>query len=100
MSHREQIAPVAHQKWANERIAHFFIKSIILSLFAKLFVKNERFAQKTDDKIPNPDLKLKGFTIRLLWLDGWKKQKITISASRRDNLKSIPLCLEKSAFAL
>ena len=48
MSDHEQIAQVAHQKWANrtffEQIAH----SLIFS------PKNERFAQKTGERIPNP----------------------------------------------
>ena len=47
----EQIAQVAPQKLANVRIAPFFSKSLIRSFFAK----NERFAQKTDEQIPNPD---------------------------------------------
>ena len=37
----EQISQVPHQKGANEQIAHFF-------------AKNERFAQKSDEQIPNP----------------------------------------------
>ena len=39
----EWIAQVAHKKWAKERITHFF-------------AKNEQFAQKADDLIPNPAL--------------------------------------------
>ena len=43
MSDREQIAQVAHQKWANEWIAHFF-EQITLSLI---------FGQKTSDSLRN-----------------------------------------------
>ena len=44
MSDHEIIAQVAHQKWANERIAHLLIFS----------QKNEHFAQQTDEQIPGP----------------------------------------------
>ena len=40
VSNREQIAQVAHQKWANEWIAHFW-------------AINERFVRKTDERIPS-----------------------------------------------
>ena len=43
MSDREQIAQVAHQKWANEWIAHFF-ERIADSLI---------FGQKTSDSLGN-----------------------------------------------
>ena len=46
MNDRELIAQVAHQKWANEWIAH---RSI-----THFWEKNERFARKTDDRIPSP----------------------------------------------
>ena len=52
----EQIAQVAHQKWANERNALFLSKSLIGSLFAHFLAKNKQFAQKTDEQIPNPAL--------------------------------------------
>ena len=53
----EGMAQVAHQKWAicsgcsqkmsnHERIAQV----------AHFFTKNERFAQKTDERIPSPDV--------------------------------------------
>ena len=44
MSDREQIAQVAHQKWANEWIAHFF-ERIAHSLI---------FGQKTSDLLRKP----------------------------------------------
>ena len=47
----ERIAQVAHQKWANELIAHFLSESLICSLF---LAKNERFAPKFNERIPNP----------------------------------------------
>ena len=49
MSDHEQIAQVAHQKWANEQIV-FLSESLIRSFFQT----NERFAQKTDERIQNP----------------------------------------------
>ena len=33
----------------------FLSESLIRSLFAHFFAKNERFAQKSDEQIPNPD---------------------------------------------
>ena len=52
----ERIAQVAQQKWANARIAGFF-EQIAHSLV--FFVaKNKRFAQKTYERIPNPDQRL------------------------------------------
>ena len=45
----EQIAHVAHQKWANRL---FFWAN---RLFSHFFAKNERFAQKPDEQIPSPD---------------------------------------------
>ena len=50
MSDHEHIAQVAHQKLVNERIV-FFIAN---RSFAHFFAKNERFAQKTDERIPSP----------------------------------------------
>ena len=47
----EQIAQVAQQKWANEQMARVFLANRSFALF---FAKNERFAQKTDERIPNP----------------------------------------------
>ena len=35
LTKNEQSAQVAHQKWANERIARFFNKSLIRSFFRK-----------------------------------------------------------------
>ena len=49
----EQIAQVAHQKWANERITGFFIAN---RSFAHFFAKNERFAWKTDERILSPGI--------------------------------------------
>ena len=49
-------AQVAHQKWANERIARYFERiahSLIILSFCFL-AKNERFAEKTDERTPNP----------------------------------------------
>ena len=54
MSDHEQIPLVAHQKWAIEQIARFLSELLICSFFAK----NERFAQKTDERIPSPDCSL------------------------------------------
>ena len=48
----EQIAQVAQQKWANEQMARVFLANRSFALF---FAKNERFAQKTDEWIPNLD---------------------------------------------
>ena len=55
MSDHEQIAQVAHQKLVNERIVFFLANRS----FAHFFAKNERFAQKTDERIPSPGLKKK-----------------------------------------
>ena len=44
----EQIAQVAHQKWANHWV--FWANRS----FAIFFAKNEQFAQKTDERIPSP----------------------------------------------
>ena len=46
----EQIAQVAHQKWANEQISHFFER------IAHSLMGNLRFAQKIDEQIPSPDI--------------------------------------------
>ena len=43
MSNHERITQVAHQKWANEWIVHFW-------------AKNELFARKTDKRIPSPGM--------------------------------------------
>ena len=51
MSNREIFAQVAHQKWANEQIAHFFERITHLPIFSQ---KNQQFTQKTDERIPNP----------------------------------------------
>ena len=51
MSHSEQIAHVAHQKWANELIAHFFWAN---HSFAHFWTKNERFTLKSNEQIPSP----------------------------------------------
>ena len=51
LTKNEQFAQVAHQKWANEWIACFFWANCS---FAHFFLKNERFAQKTDEPIPSP----------------------------------------------
>ena len=41
------------KKWANEQIAHFLSQSLICSIFLP---KNEWFAPKFDERIPNPEL--------------------------------------------
>ena len=46
----KQIFQVAHQKWANERIAIFFVNHS----FAHFFAKNKWLALKTNERIPNP----------------------------------------------
>ena len=51
MSNCEISAQVAHQKWANEQIAHFFEQIAHLLIFSQ---KNQWFTQKTDERIPNP----------------------------------------------
>ena len=55
MSDREGIVQIAHQKWANEWIAHFFER------FARSFIFGKKRAirsenRKTDERIPSPDL--------------------------------------------
>ena len=55
MSNHERIAQIAHQKWANEWIAHFFER------FARSFIFGKKRAirsenRKTDERIPSPDL--------------------------------------------
>ena len=52
MSDREQIAQVAHQKWANEWIAIFLSESLISSFFGKKLA----IRSKTDERIPIPGL--------------------------------------------
>ena len=49
MSDHEQIAQVAHQKWAN---CSFFWAN---HSFAHFFAKKEPFTQKTDERISSPD---------------------------------------------
>ena len=51
LTKNERFAQVALQKWANEQIACFFEQIAHSLIFVK---KNERFAQKTDEQIPNP----------------------------------------------
>ena len=51
MSDHERITQVAHQQWENERIAHFFKRIAHSLIFSQ---KTERFAQKTDERIPSP----------------------------------------------
>ena len=50
MSDRERIAQAAHQKWGNEWITLFWANRS----FAHFWAKNERFAWKTDERIPSP----------------------------------------------
>ena len=52
MSDREQIAQIAHQKWANEWIVHFLRKKN--RSFTHFWAKNEWFARKTKEQIPSP----------------------------------------------
>ena len=52
MSDHERIAQVAHQKWVHEQIARFLANCS----FAHFWSKNERFAQKTDEWIPSPEI--------------------------------------------
>ena len=47
----EQCERIAHQKWANERIARIFEGIAHSLMFSQ---KKERFAQKTDERIPSP----------------------------------------------
>ena len=65
LSDHERFAQVAHQKWATERIAHFFEKmsdwanrSLFWAncSFAYFLAKNERFAQKTNERVPSPEV--------------------------------------------
>ena len=72
----EQIAHFAHQEWANEWIAHFFGESLIRSFFlanpsfAHFWTKNERFARKSNERIPSPVSWLKkSFVICLCYSD-------------------------------
>ena len=51
MSDHELIAQVAHLKCANERNRSFFWAN---HSFAYFWAKNERFAQKIDERIPSP----------------------------------------------
>ena len=55
MSDHEPIAQVDHQKLANEGIARIFEQIANLLIF---FAKNERYAQRTDERIPIPALRL------------------------------------------
>ena len=50
MSDHERFPQVAHQKWANECIAHFFSESLICSFLAK----TSNSLKKTDERIPSP----------------------------------------------
>ena len=71
MSDHEQFAQVAHQKWTNEQITWFFERIAHWLIFRK----NEHFAQKTDERIPSPVIKLQYRTnakskrnIYILWV--------------------------------
>ena len=60
-SNRERFAQVAHDKWANDRFTQKNLakksKILFISLFyIHFFIKtNERFAWKTDERIPSPE---------------------------------------------
>ena len=73
MSEHERIAPVAHYKRATmsdlltllfkkERKVRFAQKTQANRTFALSITKNERFARKTDERIPSPDFNV-GYTI-------------------------------------
>ena len=51
MSYYEGIAQVAHQNEQMSKLLFF----LAYHSFAHFFAKNERFALKTDEQIPNPD---------------------------------------------
>ena len=51
MSHHEQFAQVAHQKWENEQITRIFEQ---MSDSLSFFATNKWFTQKTDEWISNP----------------------------------------------
>ena len=55
MSLHEPFAQVAHQNEANEQLGHLFEQIDHLLIFANFFVKNKRFAQKTDEQIPKAE---------------------------------------------
>ena len=50
---REWIAQVAHQKWANERIARF-LEQIANSLICSFFRKKRAIRSETVERIPSP----------------------------------------------
>ena len=54
MSDHEWLAQVAHQKWANH-LFFWAIRSFAHYLLI-FFAKNQRFTQKTDERITNPEL--------------------------------------------
>ena len=58
----ERNAHFAHQKWENEWIAHFFERINHSLIF---FTKNERFARKSNERIPNPDICTLLYSIKL-----------------------------------
>ena len=73
MGNCKQFAQVANQKWAtvskslrlltkNEQMSEsLFFSELLICLF---FAKNERFAQKTDERIPNPACHYSNYRIR------------------------------------
>ena len=52
MSDRERITQVAHQKWANEWITHFFEQIAHSLIFGQ---KNEQLTRKSNEQIPSPE---------------------------------------------
>ena len=62
MSHPERISQVAHQKWENEWITHFFER--ITHFFERIThwlifgQKNEQFARQSNEWIPSPAIEL------------------------------------------
>ena len=64
----EQIAQVAHQKWANERIA--FFKEQITHLFIFSHKKGDSL-RKTDELIPSPEKNCVNLLLSKLQWDEW-----------------------------
>ena len=101
----ESLRSLTQNEWMSESSLIFLSESLIRSLFANLFAKNEWFAQKTNEQIPNPafplvvaawnaDKKNPGSNL-LFILIFFFISNLKDVGSNPENSKSIKFCLHK-----